>query len=97
LPEKKGIEKSLWVKKFIKRVDYSLDEIALLLYYNGPEDVEYGISASGRAEENAGRNSEINNSNKDHGTFDFGLNNGVWLCFLDEVRTFFEENPQPDF
>jgi hypothetical protein len=20
-----------------------------------------------------------------------------WLCFLDEVRTFFEENPQPDF
>jgi len=21
----------------------------------------------------------------------------AWLCFLDEVRTFFEENPQPDF
>jgi len=28
--------------------------------------------------------------------YDFGKSES-WLCFLDEVRTFFEENPQPDF
>jgi len=60
-------------------VDYSRDEIALLLYYNGSEGADCGISAIGRAEENAGGNSEMNNSKKDFGTFDFGSNNGVWL------------------
>jgi len=29
-------------------------------------------------------------------TYDF-TKSETWLCFLDEVRTFFEENPQPDF
>jgi len=33
LPEKKGIEKSLWVKKFIKKIEYSKEEIAISLYY----------------------------------------------------------------
>ena len=55
LPEKKGIEKSLWVKKFIKRVDYSREEIALFFYYKGPGDIDCRISASGWAEENADR------------------------------------------
>ncbi|MBM3712046.1 MAG: hypothetical protein FJW56_01200 [Actinobacteria bacterium] len=32
LPQKKGIEKSLWVKKFTKKVDYSKEEIALTVY-----------------------------------------------------------------
>jgi len=59
LPEKKGIEKSLWVKKFIKRVDYSRDEIALSLYYKRLESIDKEISASGRAEENAGGNSDM--------------------------------------
>lgn len=79
LPEKKGIEKSLWVKKFIKRVDYSRDEIALNLYYKGLEGADSGISASGRAEEKAGRNSEMNNPKKGLRTIDFGSNNAVWL------------------
>nr|MBU1328618.1 recombinase family protein [Candidatus Omnitrophota bacterium] len=59
LPEKKGIEKNLWVKKFIKRVDYSKEEIALSLYYKSFKGTNYEISASGRVEENAGRNLDI--------------------------------------
>ena len=35
-----------------------MDEIALLLYYNGSEGADHEISASGRVEENAGRNSD---------------------------------------
>jgi site-specific DNA recombinase len=58
LPGKKGIGKSLRVKKFIKRVDYSKEEIALSLYYKGLEDTDCGISVSGRAKKNAGRNSD---------------------------------------
>ncbi len=65
LPEKKGIEKNLWVKKFIKRVDYSKEEIALFLYYKGIEGADHEISASGRAEENAGRNSAMINFERD--------------------------------
>jgi len=42
MPEKKGIEKSLWVKKFIKRVDYSKEEIALSLYYKELEATDCG-------------------------------------------------------
>ncbi|NQT67772.1 MAG: recombinase family protein [Actinobacteria bacterium] len=79
LPEKKGIEKSLWVKKFIKRVDYSKEEIAVVLYYKGLKDADHGISASGRAKENAGRNSKLNGSKKEPGILDFGSNNAVWL------------------
>ena len=79
LPDKKGIEKSLWVKKFIKKVDYSKDEIALFLYYKGLEGADCGISASGRAAENAGRNSEMNSSRKDLRILDFGSNRAVWL------------------
>jgi len=59
LPQKKGIEKNLWVKKFIKRVDYSKEEIALSLYYKSFKGTNYEISASGRVEENAGRNLDI--------------------------------------
>jgi len=33
LPEKKGIEKNLWAKKFIKSINYSKEEIAVILYY----------------------------------------------------------------
>ena len=32
LPQKKGIEKSLWVKKFTKKVDYSKEEIVITVY-----------------------------------------------------------------
>lgn len=33
LPERKGIGKNLWVKTFIKKIDYSKEEIAITLYY----------------------------------------------------------------
>jgi site-specific DNA recombinase len=79
LPEKKGIEKSLWVKKFIKGIDYSKDEIALSLYYKGPEDADYGISASGRAKENAGRNSEVFDFKKVSEEADLSSSRHVWL------------------
>ncbi|NQT67769.1 MAG: hypothetical protein HQ569_09395, partial [Actinobacteria bacterium] len=79
LPEKKGIEKSLWVKKFIKRMDYSREGITLIFYYKGLKGTDHGISASGRAKENAGRNSKLNGSKKEPGILDFGSNNAVWL------------------
>ena len=79
LAEKKGIEKSLWVKKFIERIDYSIDEIAILLYYKGPEDTGYGISSSGRANENAGRNLEMIDSKEDLGISDLSSSRHVWL------------------
>ena len=34
LPEKKGIEKNLWAKKFIKNIQYSKSEISISLYYS---------------------------------------------------------------
>jgi len=68
-------------------VDYSKDEIAVVLYYKGLEGKDYEISASGWAEENAGGNSEMNNFKKDLGTFDFGSNNGVWLPDPNSLQT----------
>ncbi|MBN2073857.1 MAG: hypothetical protein JW770_07940 [Actinobacteria bacterium] len=79
LREKKGIEKSLWIKKFIKRIDYPRDEIALFLYYKGSKDADYGISASGRAEENAGRNSSMIDFKKGSGMVDWSSSRHVWL------------------
>ena len=79
LPEKKGIEKSLWVKKFIKRVDYSREEIALILYYKSFEDTNYLYSASGWAEENAGRNSDLSTYKNDLFTSEDSLSDSNWL------------------
>jgi len=42
-------------------------------------------SSNNRAEGNAGRNSDMNNSKKDLGTFDFGSNNANWLPGLVDV------------
>lgn len=44
-------------------------------------------SSNSRAEENDGRNSEMNNSDKDPGIPDIGLNQGKWLPILDAFRT----------
>ena len=33
LPERKGIEKNLWAKKFIKAIKYSKEEVSVTLYY----------------------------------------------------------------
>jgi len=85
LPDKRGIEKSLRVKKFIKRVNYSREEIALNLYYKELEDADYEISVSGRAEEKVGRNLEMSSFRKNSRTLDFGSNNAVWLLGLVDV------------
>jgi len=87
LPEKKGIEKSLWVKKFIKRVGYSKEEIALILYYKRLESIDKEISASGRTEENAGRNSVLLNTKKDLFTSEDSLSDSNWLRGLDFQQT----------
>jgi len=68
-------------------VDYSRDEIALLLYYKGLEDAEHGISASDRAEENAGRNSDIIGYKIDPEMLYGSSNHQVWLRGLDLPQT----------
>jgi len=75
------------VKKFIKRVDYSREEIALILYYKGLEDTDCGISASGQAEENAGRNSVLSNSKKNLCITTDSLRDVEWLHFFDLLQT----------
>ena len=58
LPEKKGIEKNLWAKKFIKNIDYSKEEIAVILYYKrGSEEENSSNTASGWVGAAACRNS----------------------------------------
>ena len=58
LPEKKGIEKNLWAKKFIKNIDYSKEEIAVILYYKrGSEDTNSSYTTSGCPHPASGRNS----------------------------------------
>ena len=49
LPSKKGIEKNLWAKKYIKHIVYSPEEISITLYYKTdfPEQELYR-RASGR-------------------------------------------------
>ncbi|MBC8390575.1 MAG: recombinase family protein [Actinobacteria bacterium] len=85
LPEKKVIEKSLWVKKFIKRVDYSRDGIAVSLYCKGLGDTDHGISASGRAEENAGRNSDMIDLKRGPVMNSGSSNHQIWLPGLVNV------------
>ena len=48
LPQKKGVEKSLWVKKFTKKVDYSKEEIAITVYCReNSEEKIFTSNASG--------------------------------------------------
>ena len=48
--ERKGIEKNLWAKKFIKSIVYSKEEIAISFYYK-PEFLQQGNSPEGLADE----------------------------------------------
>jgi len=47
LPQKRGIDKSLWVKKFIKKIEYSRDEIAVTAYYreNPGEEITADVAS----------------------------------------------------
>ena len=57
LSKKRGIEKNLWVKKFIERIDYSKEEIAISFYYkSGCKEENPAFLASGRRPTAAGRN-----------------------------------------
>ena len=87
LPKKRGIEKSLWVKKFIKKIEYSKEEIALLLYYKGIKGEAPEISNSGLAEKIAGRNLNLSNSKVGSEALDFGLKNVKWLRNMDFNQT----------
>ncbi len=54
--ERKGIEKNLWAKKFIKSIVYCKEEIAVSFYYkSGSEEVKPSYPASGRVGAAAGR------------------------------------------
>jgi site-specific DNA recombinase len=60
LSERKGIEKNLWLKKFIKGIKYSKKEIDISFYYKrGFEEVNPAYSASGRVGAAAGRSTEL--------------------------------------
>ena len=69
LPQKKDISKNLWVKKFIKKVEYSKEEIALTVYCReNPEEKIFMSNAGGWVgaatgkENNSDFNKEIPNS-----------------------------------
>jgi hypothetical protein len=51
----------------------------LSLYYKRPEGTAYEISASGQAEENAGRNSDPSICNNDLFTSEDSLGDSEWL------------------
>jgi len=54
--ERKGIEKNLWAKKFIKSIVYCKEEIAVSFYYkSSSEEVKTFYPASGRVGAAAGR------------------------------------------
>ena len=56
LIERKGIEKNLWAKKFIKSIVYSKEEIAVSFYYkSSSEEAKPSYPASGRVGAAAGR------------------------------------------
>ncbi len=60
LPGKKGIERNLWVKKFIKNIIYSKDFIEVSLYYKGScDEKDYTETPSGRVRATAGQNSNL--------------------------------------
>ena len=65
LPNKKGIEKNLWAKKFIKNIVYSKEEIAISLYYKrGYEEYDSPNIASGGLDSATGQNRFSNPAKK---------------------------------
>ena len=84
LPLKKGIEKNLWLKKFIKNIDYSKDEIAVTVYYQRSfEDENSSLSASGWVGAAAGRNPSSAPSQKISPISTDRANHQEWLPGLD--------------
>ena len=68
-------------------MDYSKEEITLILYYKGLEDADHGISASGRAEENAGRNSDMIDLKRGPVMNSGSSNRQIWLPSSASLQT----------
>ncbi len=63
--ERKGIEKNLWAKKFIKNIKYCKEEIAVSFYYKrSSEEVNPSYPASGRVGAAAGHSSRLSAGQK---------------------------------
>ena len=69
----------MWIRKFIKRIDYSKEEIALLLYYKGISGEAPKISTNETVKETTGRNLKLDNTELSPEAFDFGSENDKWL------------------
>ena len=64
-PQKKGIDKSLWIKKFIKGIVYSKDEIAVSVYYREDLCRSFALNdAGGRVRAAAGKDNNQLYDNK---------------------------------
>ncbi len=65
LSERKGLDKNVWVKKFIKKIDYSKEEIAITFYYKRDcKEEERVIFGSGRAAATATENDGVSQDKK---------------------------------
>ena len=69
----------MWVRKFIKRIVYSKEEIALLLYYKGISGEALKIPTNETVKESADRNLKLSISKSSPEALDFGYNNAKWL------------------
>ena len=65
ISKSKGVEKNIWAKKFIKRINYSKDEIKISLYYKEcSEKASETQIPSGRVGATAGINKEFSETKK---------------------------------
>jgi hypothetical protein len=61
----KGVEKNIWAKKFIKKINYSKDEIEISLYYKESSEKSSETQIpSGRVRATAGKNEGLAEKNK---------------------------------
>jgi hypothetical protein len=91
LSGRKGIEKNLWAKKFIKSIKYCKEEIAVSFYYkSGSEEVKDLYPASGRVGAAASRSTvsladkKITPISTDRGNYQ------EWLRLANDIRSFFK-------
>ena len=90
LPKKKGIGKSLWTKKFIKKIKYSKEEIAISVFYReNPEEKIFTSNAGGWVGAATGKDKNLYEprgiSVSKYRNDNFG--NMDWLAIADDVRT----------
>ena len=85
--ERKGIDKNIWVKKFIKSITYSKEEILLTLYYKiGFENEDALGLASGRVGAAAGQAVHSDCGQKISPTGTCRANDQKWLPVYDAFR-----------